>query len=403
MIAADREGWPVARVAFVVAVFGWGVGFYGPAIYLQALHESRGWPISTVSAAVTAHFLLSALLIAGLPEAYRRFGVGLVTFAGVLLAAAGAVAWGQARQLWQVAPAVMLSAAGWAATSGAALNAIVSPWFGRDRPKALGLAFNGASVGGVAFVPLWALLVARCGLGGATLVLGGLMAVVLCPLVWGFLWRSPAPPPADGRRETATTRGHLLRRTNFLSLSAAFALGLFAQIGLFAHLIARLAPEVGPELAAAAVSVTTLCAIVGRTVAGRLADGRDARRLAAMNFVIQSVSTALLAFGTGMASLALGCVLFGLGVGNLVSLPPVIAQREFRSVDVGTVVALVTAINQALFALAPFVLGWLKDSTHDYRVSFALAASLQLLSAAIVVSGRPGGTADDRQGAHGRR
>lgn len=392
MIAADREGWPVARVAFVVAVFGWGVGFYGPAIYLQALHEARGWPISAVSAAVTAHFLLSALLIAVLPEAYRRFGVGRVTFAGVLLAAAGAIAWGQARELWQIAPAVMLSAAGWAATSGAALNAIVSPWFERDRPKALGLAFNGASVGGVAFVPLWALLLARCGLGGATTVLGALMAVVLCPLVRVFLWRSPATPPVGQRREAALTRRHLLRLDNFLSLSAAFALGLFAQIGLFAHLIARLAPEVGPGLAAAAVSVTTLCAIVGRTVAGRLAGGRDARRLAALNFAVQAAGTALLAFATGMLPLALGCVLFGLGVGNLVSLPPVIAQREFRPIDVGTVVALVTAINQSVFALAPFVLGWLKDATHDYRVSFALAASLQLLAGAIVVGGRRSAT-----------
>ena len=37
----------------------------------------------------------------------------------------------------------------------------------------------------------------------------------------------------------------------------------------------------------------------------------------------------LKAFGQGMAVLAAGCMLFGLGVGNLVSLPPLIAQSEF--------------------------------------------------------------------------
>jgi len=88
----NRQGWRVVWVAFVVAVFGWGVGFYGPAVYLAALHQTRGWSIATISSAITAHYLVSAVLITGLPEAYRRFGVGRVTCAGVLLAGTGALA-----------------------------------------------------------------------------------------------------------------------------------------------------------------------------------------------------------------------------------------------------------------------------------------------------------------------
>ena len=60
------------------------------------------------------------------------------------------VAWANAQQPWHLVPALLLSGAGWAAMSGAALNAIVAPWFDRDRPKAISMAFNGASVGGVA-------------------------------------------------------------------------------------------------------------------------------------------------------------------------------------------------------------------------------------------------------------
>ncbi len=54
-----------------------------------------------------------------------------------------------------------------------------------------------------------------------------------------------------------------------------------------------------------------------------------------------------------------------LGVGNLISLPPLIAQREFRPADVVTVVALVTAINQAVFAFAPAIFGGLRDSARQ--------------------------------------
>src|SRR5712671_978292 len=57
-------GWKVAWVAFLVAVFAWGIGFYGPSVFLQTLHATRGWSVSTISAAITVHFLFSALIVA---------------------------------------------------------------------------------------------------------------------------------------------------------------------------------------------------------------------------------------------------------------------------------------------------------------------------------------------------
>jgi predicted MFS family arabinose efflux permease len=384
--AVDREGWRVVWVAFVVAVFGWGVGFYGPAVYLPTLHQTRGWSISTISAAITAHYLVSAALITALPEAYRRFGVGRVTLGGAVLAGAGALAWANAQQPWQLVPALLLSGAGWSAMSGAALNAMVAPWFECDRPKAISTAFNGASVGGILFVPLWTALIAGVGLSLAALVVAGATVAVVCPLAWRFLRREPAV--AAPRAQAPSSRRSLLRQPGFVTLSAAFALGLFAQIGLFAHLIARLEPGFGAALAAVAISLITLCAVLGRTLTGWLLGSRDRRLAAAANFLMQAAGSLLLAFGEGMAPLVAGCVLFGLGVGNLVSLPPLIVQSEFRPADVGTVVALVTAINQAVFALAPASFGWLHDLDGSYIGAFLLAAAAQTVAAAIIAWGR---------------
>ena len=47
----------------------------------------------------------------------------------------------------------------------------------------------------------------------------------------------------------------------------------------------------------------------------------------------------------------LGVLLFGLGIGNATSLPPLIAQVEFVGDDVPRVVALTVAIGQAVYAL----------------------------------------------------
>jgi hypothetical protein len=46
MQAPRFYGWTVVAAAFVVAIFGWGVGFYGPPIFLKAVQDTRGWPTS---------------------------------------------------------------------------------------------------------------------------------------------------------------------------------------------------------------------------------------------------------------------------------------------------------------------------------------------------------------------
>jgi len=386
---ANRASWNVARVAFVVAMFGWGLGFYGVSMYIPALHQLRGWPIATVSFAVTAHYLVSALIIAQLPVLYRRFGVKRVTMVGVFLSAAGALAWSRADTLWQLAPAVLLSGAGWSAMGGAALNAIVAPWFDKDRPRAMGFAFNGASAGGLAFTPLWAFLIERFDLFVAATVLASAAVLIAFPLVARFLALAPKSATAKSYvAQPTSSRLMILRQPAFLTISVAFALGLFAQIGLVAHLIPRLGPVLGASTAALAISLITVCAIAGRVLLGRLLGQHDRRTAAMMNLMVQACGTGLLIVSPHPVALWTGCVLFGLGFGNLTSLPPLLAQAEFPAGDVGTVVALVTAINQAVFAFAPGLFGLMRDVSGDYTISFATAAIAQLLAAAVIFVGR---------------
>ena len=174
----------------------------------------------------------------------------------------------------------------------------------------------------------------------------------------------------------------------FLTLSAAFALALFAQIGLLSHLIVRLTPEVGMTSAGLLLSLATACAVIGRTFTGWVIGNRDRRVAAAVNFSVQAIGVLLLIFGNGGGLLTLGCVLFGLGIGNLVSLPPLIAQNEFNREDVVSVVALIVAINQAVFAFAPAIVGAIRNATSDYALPFAIVACTQLLAVAVILLGR---------------
>lgn len=125
--------------------------------------------------------------------------------------------------------------------------------------------------------------------------------------------------------------------------------------------------------------------------------GADRRVVAAVNSGMQAVgSVVLLCAASSVPLLLLGCALFGLGLGlgNVTSLPPLIAQVEFRPADMARVVALVTATSQAGYAFAPAAFGLLRDlgatglSISEGVLLFAAAALVQLASAGVVLVGR---------------
>jgi MFS family permease len=390
-------GWRVVAAAFLIAVFAWGLGFYGPSVYVHELVRTRGWPVATVSGAVTVHFLFSALLILYLADAHERFGLAAVTRAGIVAFALGVLGWSHAAEPWQVYVAALLTGAGWAATSGAAVNAFVAPWFVADRARALSHAYNGASIGGVVFTPVWVLLIDRLGFAGATVLVSSLLVLVLWPLIGRVLGATPlqrgvntdgaafavAAPNAD---VAPSSRRDLLGDWQFMSLSVAFSIGIFAQMGLITHMVLRVAPVLGDFGGAFALSLATFAAIVGRMTAARLAGVMSRRVIAAGNFLVQACGSLLLVAGASAPALLAGCVLFGLGIGNLLSLPPLILQAERPAGDVARALGLLTAINQMLYAFAPGAFGLMRDATGSYVLPFFIALAAQLASAAVVLS-----------------
>ncbi len=280
--AGTFHGWRVVGAAFVLAAFGWGIGFYGPPVFLCALHDARGWSVALISTAVTVHFLVGAVAGANLPAFHRRFGVPTVTKAGALCLAVGAFGWAAAASPWQLFVMAVLSGAGWGAMSAAALNAIVSPWFVRTRPFALAMAYNGGSIGGVIFSPLWVAAVGAVGFSSAAAAIGLAMAPTIWVLADRFFSRTPQQmglaPDGDTPATPATlvtspaTRpvpGLLLwSDRRFLTLSAGMAMGLFAQIGLTAHLFSLLVPTLGAQRAGLAMGLVTAMAIAGRALFG---------------------------------------------------------------------------------------------------------------------------------------
>ena len=81
------------------------------------------------------------------------------------------------------------------------------------------------------------------------------------------------------------------------------AAGLFAQIGLIAHLFSLLVPALGAEAAGLAMGLATAMAIAGRSLVGWLMPaGADRRLVAAASYGVQIVGSLLFILAAGRAS-----------------------------------------------------------------------------------------------------
>ena len=148
------DGWRIVVVCFLLATFGWGLGFYGQSVYVAELQRLHGWPASLISSGTTFFYLFGALLVAFVSEAIKAFGPRNCLIAGTIAMAAGGVAIGQVREPWQLYLANAVLAFGWAGTSLGIITNTLGLWFDKKRGMAISLALNGASFGGIVGVPL---------------------------------------------------------------------------------------------------------------------------------------------------------------------------------------------------------------------------------------------------------
>jgi MFS family permease len=389
--SARYDGWRIVVVCFLVATFGWGLGFYGQTVYVAELHRLRGWPASLISSGTTLFYLFGALLVAFVSEAIRAFGPRNCLVAGVFAMAAAAVSIGQVTEPWQLYLANAVLAFGWAGTSLGIITNTLGLWFDKKRGMAISLALNGASFGGIIGVPLLVAAIGAFGFSGAMIMAAIAMVVLMVPIILIFVGKPPisssalAAAAADVPSATQI-RAQAFRSAAFMTVSIAFALVLFAQVGFIVHLIAFLDPVIGREHAAIAVALLTAMAMAGRVLFSTVIDRLNQRLASAISFVSQAVALAIIINSRNDMVLIAACALFGFSVGNLITLPSLIVQREFDPRSFGVLISLITAINQVTYAFGPGVIGLLRDASGSYALPFYGCIGLELIAAVLIMT-----------------
>ena len=123
----------------------------------------------------------------------------------------------------------------------------------------------------------------------------------------------------------------------------------------------------------------------GRILFSTVIDQLNQRLASAISFASQAAALAIIINSRNEMLLIAACGLFGFSVGNLITLPSLIVQREFDSRSFGVLVSLITAINQVTYAFGPGVIGLLRDLWGSYTLPFYGCIALELTAAVLIM------------------
>ncbi|HEV7708806.1 MAG TPA: MFS transporter, partial [Asanoa sp.] len=195
-----HPAWLVAAVAFV-ALIG-AAGFRAtPSVLIHPLHEEFGWPLATISAAVSINLLLFGVTAPFAAALMDRFGIRQVVATALLLVSLGSgltVFMRNSAELilcWGV-----LVGVGTGSMALAFVATITGRWFVKRRGLVTGVLTAAGATGQLVFLPVLAYLVEGSSWRTASLVVAG-AALAVVPLVLWFLRDHPSDlglPPYGG-------------------------------------------------------------------------------------------------------------------------------------------------------------------------------------------------------------
>ncbi|WP_371420708.1 MFS transporter [Tardiphaga sp.] len=384
------RGWRIVAVLFLLQISIFGFGLYGQGIYVAQLHRLNDWPVGAIGAGSTLCLVLGNVLSMFVSELLRWIGPRALVLAGVAALASGLALLASADSILQLYAGFVVLSVAWVGLGAITAATIIGAWFERKRGLAISLTFTGASFSGILLAPGLVLLIEAFGFRNALGMAAAASAIVLMPIV-AIVIRFPSASDAsanDAQPSSKTlSRTALLHDAGFWLITAPFSMALLVQVGFIVHQISILTPAIGFQSAGGAVSVTTAMALIGRISLGFVADRIQPRWAAAASILSQAVALLMIGSSTSLDALFLACAVFGFSIGNLVTLPVLITQREFAPRDFGVVLGLGMGIAGVVNAFGPVAMGILRDLTGGYATPIFIGVAIQLAAAVAVLVG----------------
>jgi hypothetical protein len=368
----------------VVAMFAWGTAFYGLGFYLLRLHDLRGWSRSSISNIFLVFYVAAVLLSFGVAKMLARRGPRLVIGGGALAAGGALVAMPHAGNLYTLTAVFLVLSVGWSGMNSNPISTTIMAWFPGGQ-RQLSTALVGASIGGIVLIPSlawaderWGFATAVTALGVATIVCVGTVAVFVidAPPGWTPVGAAPAvrassaggAPEISPAHRADRTAWFLLHRRDYWVVGVGLGLGVTVQGGFLVHQLSLLSVTLTDVRAAQVVGVAVFAALIGRLGPIVIGDRVAPALVGATYLLVQTLAMVGLAvFDHTPVVLTLMSMLYGLGVGVLITMPSLLTRVTYPDLPYTAAYPVVNLGFQVPLALGAPTLALLHDSFGGYR------------------------------------
>jgi len=350
-----------------------GIAFYGLPFFYDFWLEDFGWSRATVTSGNAVGKVILALFAFLTGWIVDRFGPRRVMLVGILLGGIALIGLGRMTSLWLFYLFYFINALAYMSGGPLPNQVLISRWFDSSRGKAMGIAYIGIGVGGM-LVPLIAnWLNQSFGWQNALMILGFGMIVIAFPMIW-FIKDNPGSRLIhSGLEKEKIPFRTILKKRNVYLLIIGSMFSIAAVSGTSQNLKLFFSFDLGyTQIQSAGImSLVLASSIIGRLLMGWLADKLPKKYVMILIFTLVSCSIPLLYAASTPGVIYLFAIIFGIALGGDYMIIPLMAAELFGVRILGRIMGIVISADVLGEALAPVLVGWLRDQSGSYTTGFS--------------------------------
>jgi len=295
---------------------------------------------------------------------------------------------------------------------------LLSKWFTRKWGTAVGIVMAGGSIGSLVMQPVAGIIAQNFGWRATYLFSGSLVLAVNVPLILFVLKDSPESmgllPDGDKKKEIGSyANGKVPIKTTIESTIAAKNTGLlsflkrpafwligisfaFVALGYTAVTTQEVSfitdMKVSATIAAAALGVTLGIGAISALASGWLADRIISRYVTILFFLLAIAGMLILIRANTVSQIWLFAVIYGLGIGALGTLLPIVTRDIFGAADFSPFFSFTVVLFAVGNAIGPPLAGFMFDATGSYHsvfVTFTVIYAVAILGIYLAFGAKP--------------
>ena len=199
--------------------------------------------------------------------------------------------------------------------------------------------------------------------------------------------RSPQPP-------TGTRFDVAVRTRFFVAVTIGYVFALGSQVGGIQQLVKLVEDRTDASTAQFAITVLAATSVVARLIGGRTVQLMPMMRFTVILAGIQAVALVTLGLAATTWLIFAAIILFGLTIGNILMLQPLLMAERFGVRDYPRIFGRSQLVSVVGTACGPLLIGWLYDQAGSYRIPYSVAAICSLLGMIIFAVAGPATVAE---------